>query len=100
MIMLMRALFNVYIAVSPPDKMKPGVEAYVKKTKVVAYGFDVDCIGKDNCKLRDDFLGKTYVNIYRVCRRISFVLCSLWSVCLYLFREYRISGPSAVPNVC
>jgi len=34
---------DIVLAVSPVEKMKPGVEAYVKETGVVAYGFDVDC---------------------------------------------------------
>jgi hypothetical protein len=48
---------DIVLAVSPPEQMKPGVEDYVKKTEVVAYGFDVNCAGKDNCRLKDDFLG-------------------------------------------
>jgi hypothetical protein len=48
---------DIVLAVSPPAQMKPGVEDYVKKTEVVAYGFDVNCAGKDNCRLKDDFLG-------------------------------------------
>ena len=37
---------DIVLAVSPVEKMKPGVEAYVKETNVVAYGFDVDCQGE------------------------------------------------------
>jgi len=37
---------DIVLAVSPVEKMKPGVEAYVKETGVVAYGFDVDCKGE------------------------------------------------------
>ena len=43
---------DIVLAVSPPEKMKPGVADYAKKTKVVAYGFEVDCAGTDNCKLK------------------------------------------------
>ena len=48
---------DIVLAVSPPDQMKPGVKNYLIKTKVIAYGFEVDCAGKDNCKLKDEFLG-------------------------------------------
>lgn len=48
---------DIVLAVSPVEKMKPGVKSYLQETQVVAYGFDVDCIGKDNCKLKDEFLG-------------------------------------------
>jgi hypothetical protein len=48
---------DIVLAVSPPDQMKPGVLEYVQETNVVAYAFDVDCAGKDNCRLRKDFLG-------------------------------------------
>lgn len=48
---------DIVLAVSPPEQMKPGVEEYVKQTNVVAYAFDVDCAGKDNCRLKNDFLG-------------------------------------------
>ncbi len=37
--------------------MKPGVLDYIKETNVVAYAFEVDCQGKDDCKFKDDFLG-------------------------------------------
>ena len=48
---------DIVLAVSPPPQMKPGVEQYVKDTEVVAYAFDVDCAGKDNCRLKKEFLG-------------------------------------------
>lgn len=48
---------DIVLAVSPPEQMKPGVESYVIETNVVAYGFDVDCAGKDNCRLKPEFLG-------------------------------------------
>lgn len=48
---------DIVLAVSPPDQMKAGVEDYVIKTEVVAYAFDVDCAGKDNCRFKPDFLG-------------------------------------------
>ena len=61
---------DIVLAVSPVVKMKAGVEAYLKETNVVAYGFDVDCKGTDNCQLKDDFLGypdprpyRTFANI-------------------------------------
>ena len=48
---------DIVLAVSPPAKMKPGVEEYLQKMKVIAYAFEVDCEGKDNCKFKDEFLG-------------------------------------------
>ena len=48
---------DIVLAVSPPAEMKPGVEEYVKRMEVVAYAFDVDCAGKDNCRLKTDFYG-------------------------------------------
>ena len=48
---------DIVLAVSPPPQMKPGVEQYVTDTEVVAYAFDVDCAGKDNCRLKKEFLG-------------------------------------------
>jgi hypothetical protein len=48
---------DIVLAVSPIQKMHPGVQQYVQDTNVVAYEFDVDCKGKDQCKLKDEFLG-------------------------------------------
>jgi hypothetical protein len=45
------------LAVSPKNQMGGGVYDYIKQTNVVAYGFEVDCKGKDQCKLKDEFLG-------------------------------------------
>lgn len=48
---------DIVLAVSPPKQMHGGVYDYLKQTNVVAYGFEVDCKGKDDCKLKDEFLG-------------------------------------------
>ena len=48
---------DIVLAVSPPEKMRPGVEDYLREQHVISYAFEVDCEGKDNCRLRDDFLG-------------------------------------------
>jgi hypothetical protein len=48
---------DVVLAVSPEPQMKPGVAKYLQETEVVAYSFDVDCAGPDNCKMKDEFLG-------------------------------------------
>ena len=69
---------DIVLAVSPPSKMKPGVEEYVKETDVVAYGFDVDCEGKDNCKLQDDFLGYPDPRPMRTFANIRYALYEYW----------------------
>jgi hypothetical protein len=48
---------DIVLAVSPKNQMGGGVYDYIKQTNVVAYGFEVDCKGKDQCKLKDEFLG-------------------------------------------
>jgi len=48
---------DIVLAVSPPVKMKPGVEAYLQEKHVLSYAFEVDCQGKDNCRFKDEFLG-------------------------------------------
>eukprot|EP00428_Durinskia_dybowskii_P064414 CAMPEP_0170380422 /NCGR_PEP_ID=MMETSP0117_2-20130122/13873_1 /TAXON_ID=400756 /ORGANISM="Durinskia baltica, Strain CSIRO CS-38" /LENGTH=430 /DNA_ID=CAMNT_0010635937 /DNA_START=81 /DNA_END=1373 /DNA_ORIENTATION=+ len=69
---------DIVLAVSPVEKMKPGVEAYVKQTGVVAYGFDVDCKGTDNCKLKDEFLGYPDPRPYRTFANIRYALYEYW----------------------
>jgi hypothetical protein len=58
--------------------MKPGVANYIKDMNVISYGFDVDCIGKDNCKLRDDFLGYPDPRPYRTFANIRYALYEYW----------------------
>ena len=53
---LFSMLFIAVLAVSPEPQMKPGVSQYIKDTNIVAYAFDVDCEGKDNCRLQEAFL--------------------------------------------
>lgn len=69
---------DIVLAVSPVTKMKRGVEDYVKEMDVVAYGFDVDCQGKDNCKLRDDFLGYPDPRPHRTFANIRYALYEYW----------------------
>lgn len=69
---------DVVLAVSPVHKMKSGVEKYVKQMKVIAYAFDVDCIGKDNCKLKDDFLGYPDPRPHRTFANIRYALYEYW----------------------
>jgi hypothetical protein len=69
---------DIVLAVSPPEKMKPGVGAYMKETKVVAYGFEVDCEGTDNCKLKDEFLGYPDPRPYRTFANIRYALYEYW----------------------
>eukprot|EP01036_Dinobryon_divergens_P039363 gene39363-51875_t len=65
---------DVVLAVSPPNQMKPGVEKYLQETYVVSYGFEVDCQGKDNCKLKDEFLGYPDPRPYRTFANIRYAL--------------------------
>eukprot|EP00598_Pedospumella_elongata_P013053 CAMPEP_0184989708 /NCGR_PEP_ID=MMETSP1098-20130426/29637_1 /TAXON_ID=89044 /ORGANISM="Spumella elongata, Strain CCAP 955/1" /LENGTH=384 /DNA_ID=CAMNT_0027514757 /DNA_START=255 /DNA_END=1409 /DNA_ORIENTATION=+ len=69
---------DIVLAVSPVEKMKPGVEAYVKETGVVAYGFDVDCKGTDNCQLQNNFLGYPDPRPYRTFANIRYALYEYW----------------------
>lgn len=69
---------DIVLAVSPPSQMKPGVEAYVKKTDVVAYAFDVDCKGTDNCQLKEEFLGYPDPRPYRTFANIRYALYEYW----------------------
>jgi hypothetical protein len=69
---------DIVLSVSIPEKMKPGVAEYLQKTDVVAYGFDVDCEGKDNCKLKDDFFGFPDPRPYRTFANIRYALYEYW----------------------
>lgn len=77
---LRKSQFNgdIVLAVSPPEKMKPGVQAYIKEMNVVAYAFDVDCAGIDNCRLKDDFLGYPDPRPYRTFANIRYALYEYW----------------------
>jgi hypothetical protein len=54
-----------------PSSLPSGIKEYVKQMNIVAYGFDVDCAGPDNCKLKDDFLGEWWVYLF-VCFMLLF----------------------------
>ena len=69
---------DIVLSVSVPAKMKPGVGDYLQRTDCVAYGFDVDCEGKDNCRLRDDFLGYPDPRPYRTFANIRYALYEYW----------------------
>jgi len=69
---------DIVLAVSPPDQMKPGVKDYVIKTDVVAYAFEVDCDGPDNCKLKKDFLGYEDPRPMRTFANIRYALYEYW----------------------
>jgi len=69
---------DVVLAVSPETKMKPGVGAYIKKVNIIGYAFDVDCIGIDNCKLKDDFLGYPDPRPHRTFANIRYALYEYW----------------------
>jgi len=69
---------DIVLAVSPPSKMKPMVEDYIKKMNVVSYAFEVDCRGKDNCRFRDDFLGYPDPRPFRTFANIRYALYESW----------------------
>jgi hypothetical protein len=69
---------DIVLAVSPEVKMKPGVKEYLQQTNVVAYGFEVDCQGVDNCKLKDDFLGYPDPRPMRTFANIRYALYEYW----------------------
>lgn len=69
---------DIVLAVSPVNKMKPGVEKYLKKLKVISYPFEVDCIGKDNCQLKDEFLGYPDPRPHRTFANIRYALYEHW----------------------
>lgn len=69
---------DIVLAVSPEEKMKPGVKDYLQKTNVVAYGFEVDCQGVDNCRLKDDFLGYPDPRPHRTFANIRYALYEYW----------------------
>ena len=48
---------DIVLAVNPLEKMPVNVQKYLQKVDVVAYGFQVQCKGNDDCKFQDDFLG-------------------------------------------
>lgn len=69
---------DIVLAVSPQSKMKPGVNDYLQKTQTLAYEFDVDCQGTDNCKLQDAFLGYPDPRPYRTFANIRYALYEYW----------------------
>jgi hypothetical protein len=69
---------DIVLAVSPPKKMKRGLEKYLIEKEVVAYAFDVDCAGKDNCKLQDEFLGYPDPRPMRTFANIRYALYEYW----------------------
>lgn len=69
---------DIVLAVSPPAQMKPGLEDYLKETNVVAYPFEVDCEGPDNCKLKDEFLGYPDPRPFRTFANIRYALYEYW----------------------
>ena len=69
---------DIVLAVSPVNKQKPGVEAYLQETHVIAYPFEVDCKGKDNCRFKDDFLGYPDPRPYRTFANIRYALYEYW----------------------
>lgn len=69
---------DIVLAVSPPEKMKDGVADYIKETRIVAYGFEVDCAGPDNCRLKDEFLGYADPRPHRTFANIRYALYEYW----------------------
>lgn len=48
---------DIVLAVNPKKLMPPTTYQYLVEMDVVAYGFEVDCRKKDDCRLRDNFFG-------------------------------------------
>jgi hypothetical protein len=69
---------DIVLAVSPLGKMLRGVQEYIQQTNVVAYAFEVDCKGKDNCRLMDEFLGYPDPRPYRTFANIRYALYEYW----------------------
>lgn len=69
---------DIVLAVSPEPQMKPGVSQYIKDTNIVAYAFDVDCEGKDNCRLQEAFLGYPDPRPFRTFANIRYALYEFW----------------------
>ena len=69
---------DIVLAVSPVDQMKPGVMEYLLSMNVISYGFDVDCKGKDNCRLKKDFLGYADPRPFRTFANIRYALYEYW----------------------
>lgn len=51
---------------------------YLIKMNVIAYSFDVDCKGVDNCKMKDDFLGYPDPRPLRPFANIRYALYEQW----------------------
>lgn len=69
---------DIVLAVSPPEKMRAGVENYLREQHVLSYAFEVDCQGKDNCRLKDDFLGYPDPRPMRTFANIRYALYEFW----------------------
>ena len=78
---------DIVLGVSPPREMKPGVEAYLESQGVLAYGFEVDCKGKDNCRLKDEFLGYPDPRPHRTFANIRYALYEYWMQ-YYSYQSY------------
>ena len=69
---------DIVLAVSPPNKMRAGVEEYLRRMDVISYAFEVDCQGKDNCKFKDDFLGYPDPRPFRTFANMRYGLYEYW----------------------
>lgn len=69
---------DIVLGVSPVSEMKAGVEAYLESQSVLAYAFSVDCLGKDNCRLKDEFLGYPDPRPHRTFANIRYALYEYW----------------------
>jgi hypothetical protein len=69
---------DIVLAVSTLDKMKTGVKEYITEANILAYAFDVDCAGPDNCKLQNDFLGYPDPRPHRTFANIRYALYEYW----------------------
>ena len=69
---------DIVLGVSPLPRLHTHLMQYLKDTNVLSYEFDVDCNGKDNCKLKDSFLGYPDPRPFRSFANIRYALYEYW----------------------
>jgi hypothetical protein len=48
---------DIVLGVSPREELKPEIQEYLQMHGVVSYEFQVECVAKDSCRLKDTFFG-------------------------------------------
>lgn len=69
---------DIVLAVSPLQQISKNIRNYLNRTRVLAYPFEVDCLGADNCKLKDNFLGYPDPRPHRTFANIRYALYEYW----------------------